>query len=67
MSEVTIKFLVVEVDGEAVLKYPFPIFQDGDNLEMMEAILSSNPVLRIVESVEIGDTWDGQNFISPVE
>jgi hypothetical protein len=67
MDNVILKFLVVEVDGEAVLKYPFPIFADGENLEMMEAILSSNPVLHIVESVEIGDTWDGQNFISPVE
>jgi hypothetical protein len=67
MSEVTIKFLVVEVDGEAVLKYPFPVFQDGDNFEMMEAVLASNPVLRIVDSVEIGDIWDGQNFVPPVE
>ena len=67
MDNVTIKFLVIEVDGEAVLRYPFAIFQDGDNLEMMEAVLASNPVLRIVDSVEIGDIWDGQNFVPPVE
>jgi len=67
MSDVAIKFLVVEVDGEAVLKYPFPVFQDGDNFEMMEAILASSPVIRIVDSVEIGDIWDGQNFVTPVE
>jgi hypothetical protein len=67
MSDVAIKFLVVEVDGEAVLKYPFPVFQGGDNLQMMEAVLASNPVLRLVDSVEIGDIWDGQNFVPPVE
>jgi hypothetical protein len=67
MSDVSIKFLVVEVDGEAVLKYPFPIFQDEDNFEMMEAVLASSPVLRLVDSVEIGDIWDGQNFVTPVE
>lgn len=62
MDNVAIKFLVVEVDGEAVLRYPFSIFQDGDNLEMMEAILASNPVLRLVDNVNIGDIWDGQTF-----
>jgi hypothetical protein len=67
MSEITIKFLVVEVDGEAVLKYPFPVFEGGDNVEMMEAILASSPVIRLVDSVEIGDIWDGQNFVHPVE
>jgi hypothetical protein len=34
---------------------------------MMEAVLASNPVLRLVDSVEIGDIWDGQNFVPPVE
>ena len=67
MDNVIIKFLVVEVDGEAVLKYPFPVFQGGDNIEMMEAVIASNPVLRIVDNAEIGDIWDGQNFTPPVE
>jgi hypothetical protein len=67
MDDVVIKFLVVEVDGEAVLKYPFPVFQGGDNVEMMEAVLASSPVLRLVDSVEIGHIWDGQNFVPPVE
>ena len=67
MDNVIIKFLVVEVDGEAVLKYPFPVFQGGDNIEMMEAVIASNPVLRIVDNAEIGDIWDGQNFVTPVE
>ena len=67
MDNVIIKFLVVEVDGEAVLKYPFPVFQGGDNVEMMEAVIASNPVLRIVDSVEVGYIWDGQNFNPPVE
>ena len=60
------KFLIVETDGEAVLKYPFPVLEGGDNLAMMEAVLASNPVLRIVDSVGIGDIWDGQNFNPPV-
>jgi hypothetical protein len=67
MDNVILKFLVVEVDGEAVLKYSFPVFEGGDNLQMMEAVLASSPVLRIVDSVEIGDIWDGQNFVSSVE
>ena len=67
MDNVIIKFLVVEVDGEAVLKYPFPVFQGGDNVAMMEAVIASNPVLRIVDNAEIGDIWDGQNFVTPVE
>ncbi len=66
MDNVILKFLVIEVDGEAVLKYQFPVFQGGDNLQMMEAVLASSPVLRIVDSVEIGDIWDGQNFVTPV-
>ena len=67
MNNVAIKLIVFEVDGEAVLKYPFPVFEGGDNIEMMEAILASNPVLRIVDNAEIGDIWDGQNFTPPVE
>lgn len=67
MNNAVIKHIVFEVDGEAVLKYPFPVFEGGENLEMMEAILASNPVLRIVDNAEIGDIWDGQNFVTPVE
>ena len=67
MDNVTIKFLVIEVEGEAVLRYPFAVFQDGDNLQMMEAVLASNPVLRLVDDAQIGDIWDGQNFVPPVE
>jgi hypothetical protein len=65
MSDVAIKFLVVEVDGEAVLKYPFPVFQDGDNFEMMEAVLASDPVLRLVDSVQVGDIWNGTRYSNP--
>lgn len=67
MDNVILKHIIIEVDGEAVLKYPFPVFEGGENLEMMEAILASSPVLRIVDNAEIGDIWDGQNFVSPVE
>jgi hypothetical protein len=65
MSDATVKFLVIEVGGEAVLKYPFPIFQDGNNLEMMEAVLASNPVLRLVDNVNVGDIWRGSGYAPP--
>jgi hypothetical protein len=65
MSEVVIKFLVVEVDGEAVLKYPFPVFQGGDNVGMMEAVLASDPILRLVDNVQVGDIWNGTEFVTP--
>lgn len=65
MDDVTLKFLVVEVDNEAVLKYPIPIFQDGNNLEMMEAVLASNPILRIVDNVNVGDIWLGSGYAPP--
>lgn len=65
MDDVVIKFLVIEADGEAVLKYPFIVYKDGNNLEMMEAVLASNPVLRLVDSVEVGDIWNGTRYSNP--
>ena len=62
MNDAVIKFLVVEVGGEAVLKLPFPSIADGSRFEMMEAILASNPVLRLVDSVEVGDIWNGTRY-----
>ena len=35
---------------------------NDSNFEMMEAILASNPVLRLVDNANIGDIWDGQTF-----
>jgi len=67
MENITMKFLVVEADGEAVLRFPVASTPTDLNFEMMEAVLASNPVLRLVDSVEIGDIWDGQNFVTPVE
>ena len=67
MENITMKFLVVEADGEAVLRFPIMSTPTDLNFEMMEAVLASNPVLRLVDSVEIGDIWDGQNFVTPVE
>lgn len=62
MDNITIKFLIVEVDGEAVLRFPIMSTSNDSNFEMMEAILASNPVLRLVDNANIGDIWDGQTF-----
>ena len=67
MDNVIMKFLIVETDGEAVLKFPFPSLADGLRFEMLEAVLASNPVLRLVDDAQIGDIWDGQNYVSSVE
>ena len=67
MSNTVLKWLIIDVGGEAVLKYPFPVHEGSSKLEMIEAIITSNPVLRIVDNAEIGDIWDGQNFTPPVE
>lgn len=67
MDDVTVKLLIIEVDNEAVLKYPIPIFKNGEGMERLEAILASNPIIRIVDSAEIGDVWDGQKYSSPTE
>jgi len=64
---VIVKFLIVDVDGEAVFRFPFHSMSGSDNFEMIEAVLTSNPVLRLVDDAKIGDMWDGQNYVSPVE
>jgi hypothetical protein len=64
---VIVKFLIVDVDGEAVFRFPLHSMPDGGMFEMLEAILASNPVLRLVDDAKIGDTWDGQNYVTPVE
>ena len=65
MDDVLIKFIVIEVDGEAAYKIPFPSISDGSRFEMMEAILASNPVLRLVDDAEIGGIWNGEGYIKP--
>jgi hypothetical protein len=61
MDDVETKFLVIEVEGEAVLK--FPIHSIGnERFEMMYAVLASNPVLRLVNNAEVGKTWNGVEY-----
>jgi hypothetical protein len=62
MDDAIIKFIVIEIEGEAVYKIPFPSISDGSRFEMMEAMLASNPVIRLVDNVEIGDTWNGTEY-----
>jgi hypothetical protein len=64
MENVEIKFVVIEVEGEAVLKFPFPSV-GNERFEMMEAILASNPVLRLVDDAEIGGNWNGTGYVKP--
>lgn len=64
MENVETKFIVIEVDGEAVLKFPFHSI-GNERFEMMEAILASNPVLRLVDNAEIGGNWNGVGYVRP--
>lgn len=59
-----IKYLVVDVDGEAVLKFVIPSSADGSNFEMLNAVIASNPTLRLVDSAQIGGIWDGTRYVS---
>lgn len=61
MENVETKFVVIEVDGEAVLKFPF-YSVGNERFEMMEAVLASNPVVRLVDNVEVGKVWNGTHY-----
>ena len=65
MDNAIIKVLVIEIEGEAVYKLPFPSIADGSRFEMMEAMLASNPTIRLVDNANIGDIWNGTEFIAP--
>jgi hypothetical protein len=65
MDDVIIKKLVVEVDGEAALVFVVPSLVDGERFAMIEAVLASNPVLRLVDNAEIGGIWNGTAFVKP--
>lgn len=56
------KFLVIEVEGESVMKFPIVSPPDGRTFEAVEAILASNPVLRFVDEVEVGQHWNGSKY-----
>jgi hypothetical protein len=65
MDDVIIKKLVVEVDGEAVLVFVVPSLADGERFAMIEAVLASNPILRLVDNAEVGGIWNGTAFVTP--
>lgn len=56
------KWIVIEVDGEAVLRFQVSSINNGERFEMINAVLASNPVLRLVDSVEIGKVWNGTEY-----
>ena len=56
---------VLIVDNEVAINYKLPVILAT---EKMIAVLKSNPIiLETLEEIEEGSTWDGQNFIPPVE
>lgn len=59
-----VKYLVVDVDGEAVLNFTVYQMPGQNNFEMVESILASNPTLRFVDSAQVGNTWDGEGYVS---
>jgi hypothetical protein len=62
MENVIMKYVVIEVDGEATLSFPVPSLPDGQRHQMIEAVLASNPVVRLVDDVEIGKIWNGTHY-----
>lgn len=62
MSEVLRKYLTLEVDGEVTTLFPITSLADGQRFEMLEAIINSNPVLRLVDAAEVGQQWDGSKY-----
>jgi hypothetical protein len=65
MNEVSKKYLVIDVDGEAVTLFPIVSRSDGARFEMIEAALASNPVLRLVDNAEVGQVWNGTEYTTP--
>ena len=65
MSEVSIKYLVIEVDGEVVTLFPIVSRADGARFDMIDAAIASNPVLRLVDTAQVGDTWNGTDYTTP--
>ena len=65
MNEASIKYLVIEVEGEVVTLFPIVSRADGARFEMIDAALASNPVLRLVDTAQVGDTWNGTGYTTP--
>jgi hypothetical protein len=57
------------VDGEVASNFSFPSIDPlPETIEQLIAIFKSSPtVIKTFEFIEPGSTWDGQNFIAPVE
>lgn len=62
MSEAVKKYLTLEVDGEVATLFAVVSLPDGGRFDMIEAIIASNPVLRLVDSAEVGQRWDGSKY-----
>jgi hypothetical protein len=59
------KYIVFTVDNEAVLRFMIISDETGSNFERTEAILASNPVIRFVDDVNLGDVWNGTEYTTP--
>ena len=57
------------VDGEVANNFSFPLIDPlPESIEQLIAIFKSSPtIIKTFEFIEPGSTWDGQNFIPPVE
>lgn len=64
MENVLVKYLIIEVEGEAILRFPVISLPDNGRFEMMEAILASNPTCRLVDNVQIGQVWNGTEYVT---
>lgn len=62
MTDAVKKYLTLEVDGEVAALFPIVSLPDGGRFDMIEAIIASNPVLRLVDSAEVGQQWDGSKY-----
>lgn len=62
MSEAVQKYLTLEVDGEVATLFSIVSLPDGGRFDMIQAILDSNPVLRLVDEAQVGQTWDGTKY-----
>lgn len=65
MSEPIVKWLVIEVDNEVALRFSVASLSDGSRFDMINAVLQSNPVLRLVDEANVGDVWNGSGYAAP--
>lgn len=65
MDNVIMKYVVLDVDGEATTIFPVPSVDGGTRHEMLAAIIASNPVVRLVDVAEFGGVWNGTGYVKP--